>query len=98
MRTSVFAVFAACLAVTLGLVESTAKEAASHDEVFKQRILPIFRSSNPSSCTECHLAGVDLKDRKNSSRTRKTSARNCFSARFLPTEGQTRCPMILLPR
>lgn len=34
----------------------------SANEIFKQRILPIFRSSNPSSCTECHLAGVDLKD------------------------------------
>ena len=24
--------------------------------------MPIFRSPNPSSCTECHLAGVDLKN------------------------------------
>ena len=31
-------------------------------EIFKQRILPIFRSSKPSSCTECHLGNVDLKD------------------------------------
>lgn len=31
-------------------------------EVFERRILPIFRSPNPSSCVQCHLAGVDLKD------------------------------------
>lgn len=30
--------------------------------VFKKRILPIFQSQKPSSCTECHLSGVDLKD------------------------------------
>ena len=32
------------------------------DDVFKDRILPIFRSKDPSSCTECHLAAVELKD------------------------------------
>lgn len=31
-------------------------------KVFNQRILPIFRSPNPSSCSECHLSGVDLKN------------------------------------
>jgi len=36
--------------------EPTAKE------VFEQRLAPIFRSPNPSSCVQCHLAGVDLKD------------------------------------
>lgn len=30
--------------------------------VFEQRILPIFNSPKPSSCAECHLSGVDLKD------------------------------------
>jgi hypothetical protein len=30
--------------------------------VFERRILPIFRSDKPSSCAECHLSGVDLKD------------------------------------
>ena len=30
--------------------------------VFERRILPIFRSPKPSSCSECHLSGVDLKD------------------------------------
>src|SRR5262245_63274711 len=31
------------------------------EKVFEQRILPIFKSPNPSSCVQCHLAGVDLK-------------------------------------
>ena len=29
--------------------------------VFDRRIKPIFNSPNPSSCVQCHLAGVDLK-------------------------------------
>ncbi len=35
---------------------------ATATEIFEKRILPIFRSPNPSSCTECHLSGVDLKN------------------------------------
>src|SRR6187397_3139200 len=31
-------------------------------QVFETRILPIFKSPNPSSCVQCHLAAVDLKD------------------------------------
>lgn len=34
----------------------------SAEEVFEQRIMPIFRSANPSSCIQCHLSAVDLKD------------------------------------
>lgn len=30
-------------------------------DLFNQRILPIFRSPNPSSCVQCHLSSVDLK-------------------------------------
>lgn len=33
----------------------------SPKQVFDQRILPIFKSPDPSSCVQCHLAGVDLK-------------------------------------
>lgn len=29
--------------------------------IFKQRIVPIMKAQNPSSCAECHLSGVDLK-------------------------------------
>ena len=31
-------------------------------ELFQHRIMPIFRSPEPSSCVQCHLASVDLKD------------------------------------
>ena len=31
-------------------------------DVFTRRILPIMNSAKPSSCAECHLSGVDLKD------------------------------------
>jgi len=34
----------------------------SSKTIFEKRILPIFKSSNPSSCTECHLANLDLKN------------------------------------
>ncbi len=36
--------------------------APTPSEVFEKRILPIFKSPNPSSCVQCHLAGVDLKN------------------------------------
>jgi hypothetical protein len=31
-------------------------------EVFERRLMPIFKSPRPSSCVQCHLAAVDLKD------------------------------------
>jgi hypothetical protein len=31
-------------------------------QVFERRILPIFKSPDPSSCVQCHLSGVDLKN------------------------------------
>jgi hypothetical protein len=30
--------------------------------LFEQRLVPIFRSPRPSSCVQCHLASVDLKN------------------------------------
>lgn len=30
--------------------------------IFERRILPIFQAKRPSSCTECHLSGVELRD------------------------------------
>jgi hypothetical protein len=39
-----------------------AARADTPQQVFEKRILPIFKSPNPSSCVQCHLAGVDLKD------------------------------------
>lgn len=36
--------------------------AADSLDLFRQRIAPILNAKNPSSCSECHLGGVDLKD------------------------------------
>ena len=47
------------LALGVLIGESSAQTPA---EVFEKRIVPIFKSPNPSSCMQCHLAGVDLKD------------------------------------
>lgn len=41
---------------------SRAADGDSAKDVFEKRIMPIFNSPNPSSCTQCHLAGVDLKN------------------------------------
>lgn len=52
-------------ALWLGGMADTAIQAAPAGDaqaVFERRILPIFKSPNPSSCAECHLAGVDLKN------------------------------------
>jgi hypothetical protein len=35
---------------------------ATASQIFERRIVPIFKSPNPSSCTQCHLAAVDLKN------------------------------------
>lgn len=37
-------------------------EETSSETIFQKRILPIFQSPHPSSCTQCHLSGVELKD------------------------------------
>ncbi|MCA9071803.1 MAG: hypothetical protein KDA84_22905, partial [Planctomycetaceae bacterium] len=29
--------------------------------IYQQRVLPLLKAKNPSSCAECHFAGVDLK-------------------------------------
>jgi hypothetical protein len=53
----------ACLFFGLALAGTVSPAAEpTPAEVFEQRILPIFKSPNPSSCVQCHLAGVDLKD------------------------------------
>ncbi|RLS57818.1 MAG: hypothetical protein DWH91_03695 [Planctomycetota bacterium] len=48
------------LLVTLGVVPALLAEDSL--QVFERRILPILNSKNASSCSECHLSGVDLKD------------------------------------
>ncbi len=43
-------------------VSSVTTDSASSLEIFEKRILPIFQATKPSSCSECHLSGVDLKE------------------------------------
>lgn len=53
----------------IATVASTADDRGATDRppsaaslaLFEKRILPIFQSAKPSSCSECHLSGVDLK-------------------------------------
>jgi hypothetical protein len=53
---------ATAVSCSRGVGGGPAPQEASPQEVFERRILPIFKSPNPSSCTQCHLAGVDLKN------------------------------------
>ncbi len=52
------------LAVLIFVAGSSASLAADDSalELFKRRITPILRAPNASSCSECHLSGVDLKN------------------------------------
>lgn len=47
-----------------GVGETDGAPAESGDPlaIFNKRILPIMQAREPSSCTECHLSGVELKD------------------------------------
>lgn len=58
MRTSRIVLITAAL----GTAVAWAGELSEPERVFRERILPILRSPDPSSCIECHLAAVDLKD------------------------------------
>jgi hypothetical protein len=50
-------------ALVVLLAFSTVGRAADDPtKVFEERILPIFKSPDPSSCVRCHLAAVDLKN------------------------------------
>ena len=41
---------------------AAAEDRPTPQQVFERRILPIFKSPDPSSCVQCHLSGVDLKN------------------------------------
>ena len=47
---------------TAGAESGVSSRKDSSLAVFEKRILPIFQAAKPSSCAECHLSGVDLKD------------------------------------
>ncbi|MBT4868399.1 MAG: hypothetical protein HON53_25095, partial [Planctomycetaceae bacterium] len=57
-----FAVLTLVVVAPVGAADEKGDEQLTPAELFDQRILPIFRSPNPSSCVQCHLAGVDLKN------------------------------------
>src|SRR5271156_6110674 len=57
MPSRLFAIVFALIAVSRMHADTPTPE-----QVFEKRILPIFKSSNPSSCTQCHLSGVELKN------------------------------------
>lgn len=48
--------------ILLGLTDPLFVDAASPAEIYQTRILPILRSNQASSCTECHWQGIDLKN------------------------------------
>lgn len=58
MKLRIDHVLVACLCLSSHVSAAESNPA----EVFERRIMPIFNSPKPSSCTECHLAGVDLKN------------------------------------
>jgi hypothetical protein len=49
-------------AALLLLAALPAADPQTPEQVFDARIWPIFKSPDPSSCVQCHLAGVDLKN------------------------------------
>lgn len=52
------------MAVILSIMCTLFSTASADDSltIFNRRIKPILQADKPSSCAECHLSGVDLKD------------------------------------
>ena len=49
------------LAAAVSVLPQTSADDAAL-AIFQKRIVPILQAQRPSSCSECHLSGVDLKD------------------------------------
>jgi hypothetical protein len=66
MRLSACNILSVTIAIVLWSTAAVAQESSgaslSPAELFNARIMPIFRSSDPSSCVQCHLSSVDLKN------------------------------------
>jgi hypothetical protein len=60
MRTILLGITVAAGAAVLAAASMDAPDTSR--ALFDRRIAPILRSPNPSSCADCHLSGVDLKD------------------------------------
>src|SRR5947207_9041601 len=59
-RTGIWILFAIAASSSAGAAPADGDPKPA--EVFERRILPIFKSPDPSSCVQCHLSGVDLKN------------------------------------
>jgi mono/diheme cytochrome c family protein len=60
MSRACIALFGGCAAIALSA--GVALGADDSLAIFQRRILPILSAKDASSCSECHLSGVDLKD------------------------------------
>ena len=49
-------------AATLAFFDDSGHDEKKAASIFEDRIMPIFRSPDPSSCVQCHLSSVDLKN------------------------------------
>jgi hypothetical protein len=49
-----------CLLLLFGLSDLPAAAADDASDIFARRILPLAQADQPSSCRECHVAGIDL--------------------------------------
>src|SRR5689334_19403244 len=58
MRSIFLTAFCGLLCLAVVRVTAPADETAS--DIFTRRILPLAKADKPSSCAECHAAGVDL--------------------------------------
>ncbi|WP_425618645.1 hypothetical protein NA78x_002354 [Anatilimnocola sp. NA78] len=64
-RLLLLAIFAPLVLCGAILPQAAAEDSATQDAalaIFQKRIAPILQAQRPSSCSECHLSGVDLKD------------------------------------
>jgi hypothetical protein len=52
--------FFACVVLAVLTCNVCIAETGDANEIFARRILPLARAEKPSSCAECHVAGVDL--------------------------------------
>ncbi len=70
-----------CLAVQPALAADSAAE------IFTRRILPLARAEKPSSCAECHVAGVDLSQYVRSDAAATFAALRAAGARLFTGPG-----------
>lgn len=62
MRPTAWTTTLAIAATALVVAACKSQGAESSRAIFERRILPLMRTADPSSCAECHLGSVALKD------------------------------------